>query len=168
MPNFHAPKIVDRAVPVYRALLLECERQRQLLGWPMWKVDEISGVQEGFYAKALHVDRPSGRQCQWRMLHLIVSALWPRGIDLRIVHKTGGNLTAEDMRMKIWFAAADNDRVSRRKLMSELGKKGAAARKKKLGSRARTKIAKRASRVAAIKRSERAAARAQTQSASVT
>jgi hypothetical protein len=51
-------------------------------------------------------------------LHLIVSALWPHGFDLQISRKPGGNLTAEDMRMKIWFAAADNDRVSRRKLMA--------------------------------------------------
>ena len=168
MPNFHEPKIIDRAVPIYRSILLECERQRQVLGWPMWKVDEISGVQEGFYAKALHVDRPSGRQCQWRMLHLIVSALWPRGLDLRITHKTGGTLSAEDMRMKIWFAAADNDRVSRRRLMSELGKRGAAARMLKLGKRERKKIARTASKVAAIKRSKRAAVQAQTESEVVT
>jgi hypothetical protein len=49
--------------------------------------------------------------------------------------------------------------------MRELGKRGAAARKKKLGSRARTKITKQASRAAAVKRSERAAAQAKTQSA---
>jgi hypothetical protein len=26
----------------------------------MYKVDEISGVQDGHYAKCLHADRPSG------------------------------------------------------------------------------------------------------------
>jgi hypothetical protein len=98
------------------------------------------------------------------MLHLIVTALWPHGFDLEITHKPGGNLSAGDLRMKIWFAAADNDRVSRRKLMAHLGKKGAASRMKKLGKRERTKIARQASKAAAIKRSERAAARAQTQS----
>lgn len=168
MPNFHEPKIVesrDARVPGHSFGVREAEAS---FGLPMWKVDEISGVQEGFYAKALHVDRPSGRQCQWRMLDLIVSALWPRGIDIQITHKTGGNLTAEDMRMKIWFAAADNDRVSRRRLMSALGKKGAAARMLKLGKRERKKIARNASKVAAIKRSKRPAAQAQTQSGEVT
>jgi hypothetical protein len=168
MPNYHEPIIVDHAVPVYRALLLECERRRQVLGWSMWQVDDASGCQDGYYAKALHADRPSGRQARWETLHLIVSALWPHGFDLQMTHKPGGTLTAEGHRLKCMFAASDHSRLSRRELMRELGKRGAAARKKKLGSRARTKIAKRASRAAAIKRSERAAARAQLQSVEAT
>jgi hypothetical protein len=168
MPNFHQPVIIDRAVPVYRALLLECERRRQQLGWSMWQVDDASGLNDGHFAHCLHVDTMSGRQAQWKTIHLIVMALWPQGFDLQMTHKPGGILTAEDHRLKIMFAAADNNRLSRRELMRELGKRGAAARKKKLGSRARTKIAKRASRAAAVKRSERAAARAQTQSAEAT
>ncbi|KRR09567.1 hypothetical protein CQ12_13855 [Bradyrhizobium jicamae] len=164
MPNFHEPIIIDRAVPVYRALLLECERRRQELGWPMWKVDEISGVQEGHYAKCLHVDRASGRQAQWKTLHLIVSALWPEGFDLEVKPKAGGCLGAEDMRMKVWFAAADNDRVSRRELMRELGRRGAKARMLKLGKRERKKVARKASKIAAVKRSKAAAARAKLQS----
>jgi len=168
MPNFHTPKIVDRAVPVYRALLLECERRRQQLNLPMWELDEISGVQSGHYAKCLHADRPSGRQAQWKTLHLIVTALFPAGFDLQLKHKPGGILTAENHWLKVKFAASDHDRLARRALMSELGKRGAAARMAKLTSGKRIKIAKRASRAAAIKRSERAAARAQTQSAAVT
>jgi hypothetical protein len=168
MPNFHTPNIIDRAVPVYRALLLECERRRQQLGWSMWQVDDASGLNDGHYAHCLHVDRVTGRQAQWKTIDLIVRALWPKGLDLRITHKTGGNLTAEDHRLGIMFAASDHNRLSRRELMRELGKRGAAARLAKLGKRARTKIAKRASRAAAIKRSERAAARAQTQSAEAT
>jgi hypothetical protein len=168
MPNFHKPIIIDRAPPVYRALLLECERRRQQLGWSMWQVDDASGLNDGHYSHCLHVDRVSGRQAQWKTIHLIVMALWPQGFDLQMTQKPGGVLTAEDHRLKVMFAAADNNRLSRRELMRELGKRGAAARKKKLGSRARTKIAKRASRIAAIKRSERAAARAQTQPAEAT
>ena len=168
MPNFHRPKIVDRATPVYRALLLECERRRQVLGWSMWQVDDASGLNDGHYAHCLHVDRVSGRQAQWKTLHLIVMALWPQGFDLQMTHKPGGILTAEDHRLKVMFAAADNNRLSRRELMRELGKRGAAARMAKLTSGKRTKIAKRASRAAAIKRSERAAARAQVQSAEAT
>ncbi|MCU1273072.1 MAG: hypothetical protein JWO48_503 [Bryobacterales bacterium] len=131
MPNFHEPIIVDRATPIYRALLLECERKRQQLGWAMWQVDEISGLQEGHYAKCLHVDRLSGRQANWPTLHLIVSALWSEGFDLVIKDKPGGTLTAEGVRMKIRHAAADHDRISRRELMSTLGKKGGEARGKK-------------------------------------
>jgi hypothetical protein len=168
MPNFHEPKIVERATPIYRSILLECERRRIELNWPMWKVDEISGVQDNFYSKMLHADRPSGRQSRWETLNLVVRALWSQGFDLQISHKPGGNLSAEDLRLKIWFASSDHDRVSRRKLMSHLGKKGAAARMKKLGKRERKTIARRASIAAAIKRSERARARAQTPSGAAT
>jgi hypothetical protein len=134
----------------------------------MWQVDEVSGTQDGHYAKCLLVDRVSGRQAPWKTLHLIVMALWSQGFDLQITHKPGGILTAEDHRLKVMFAAADNNRLSRRELRRELGKRGAAARRKRLEKRARTKIAKRASRIAAIKCSEPAAARAQTQSAEAT
>jgi hypothetical protein len=116
----------------------------------------------------LHVDRPSGRQARWETLQLVVSALFPGGFDVEIKHKAGDPLTAENHRLKVMFVAADNNRLSRRELMRELGKRGAAARMAKLTSGKRIKIAKRASRAAAIKRSERAAARAQTQSAEAT
>lgn len=168
MPNFHEPVIVEKAFPIYRAITLECERRRQQLGWPMWKVDEAAGLNDGHFAKCLHADRSSGRQASWKILHLIVTALFPEGFDLAMSHKPGGNLTAEDHRLKIRFAAADHDRISRRKLMSELGKRGAAARMLKLGKRERKKIARTASKVAAIKRSERAAAQAQSQSEAAT
>jgi hypothetical protein len=134
----------------------------------MWQVDDAAGLNDGHYAHCLHVDRATGRQAQWKTLHLIVSALWPQGFDLAMTHKPGSVLTAEDLRLKVLFAASDNNRLSRRELMRELGKRGAAARKAKLGKRERTKIAKRASRAAAVKRSERTAARAQVQSAEAT
>jgi hypothetical protein len=168
MPNFHTPVIINRATEIYRAITLECERRRQQLGWPMWQVDDASGLNDGHYAHCLHVDRVTGRQARWETLQLVISALFPAGFDLEIKHKVGDPLTAENHRLRIMFAAADHNRLSRRELMRELGKRGAAARKKKLGNRARTKIAKRASRAAAVKRSERAAARAQTQSAEAT
>ena len=168
MPNYHEPITVEKAFPIYRALTLECERRRQQLGWPMWQVDEAAGLNDGHYAHCLHADRLNGRQASWKILHLIVTALFPDGFDLAMSHKLGGNLTAEDHRLKIRFAAADHDRMSRRKLMSELGKRGAAARMLKLGKRERKKIARIASKVAAIKRTKRAAAQAQSQSEPVT
>jgi hypothetical protein len=157
--NFHTPIIIDHATEIYRAITLECERRRQQLGRSMWKVDDAAGLQDGFYSKLLHADRPSGRQVRWETLQLVITALYPAGFDVEIKHKSCDPLTAEKHRLKVMFAAADNNRLTRRALMRELGKRGAAARQKKLGSRERTKIAKRASRVAAIKRSKRAAAK---------
>jgi hypothetical protein len=131
MPNFHKPIIIHRAVPIYRALLLECERRRQQLGWSMWQVDDASGLNDGHYAHCLHVDRVTGRQAAWKTIHLIVMALWSQGFDLQMTHKPGGVLTAEDHRLKVMFSAADNNRLSRRELMRELGKKGGEARREK-------------------------------------
>ena len=131
MPNFHQPAIIDRAVPVYRALLLECERRRQQLGWSMWQVDDASGLNDGHFAHCLHVDTMSGRQAQWKTIHLIVMALWPQGFDLSMTHKPGGVLTADDHRLKIMFAQADHNRLSRRELMRELGKRGGEGRREK-------------------------------------
>jgi hypothetical protein len=131
MPNFHQPVIIDRAVPVYRALLLECERRRNQIGWAMWQVDDASGLNDGHYAHCLHVDRVSGRQAQWKTLHLIVSALFPAGFDLHLTHKPGGVLSAEDHRLKVMFAAADNNRLCRREVMRLLGKRGGEARREK-------------------------------------
>lgn len=147
MPNFHKPKVIDRATPIYRALLLECERRRIQLGWPNWQVDEISGLQEGHFAKCLHADRTSGRQASWPTIWLIVSALWPEGFDLQITDKPGARFTAEGTLMKIRQAGADYHRPSRRHLMSELGKQGARARAEKyktMSKAERARIARKA------------------------
>jgi hypothetical protein len=76
-----------------------------------------SGLNDGHYSHCLHVDRPSGRQARWETLQLVVSALFPGGFDVEIKHKAGDPLTAENHRLKVMFAAADNNRLSRRELM---------------------------------------------------
>jgi hypothetical protein len=128
MPNYHEPIIIDRATEIYRAVLLECERKRQQLNWSMWQLDDAAGLNDGHFAHCLHADRPSGRQASWKILNLIVSALWPRGFDLQIIDKPGATLTAEGTHRKILHAAAPYNRISQRKLMSEIGKAGAKAR----------------------------------------
>ena len=134
MPNFHKPIIVNRATPIYRAIMLECERRRQQLGWAMWKVDDASGLQDGHFAKLLHADRPSKRCVRWETLQLVITALFPEGFDVEIKHKAGDPLTAENHRLKVMFAAADNNRLSRRELMRELGRRGGIARREKLAA----------------------------------
>jgi hypothetical protein len=84
-------------------------------------------LNDGHFAHALHADRPTGRQVSWKILHLIVRALWPCGFDVQLIDKPGATLTAEGAHMKILHAGASNNRISRRKLMSDLGKKGAEA-----------------------------------------
>jgi hypothetical protein len=69
---------------LYRAVIAEVRRQIALRGWTMWQCDERSGVQEGYTAKALHPDTPSGRQSRWETLQLLVDALFPGGLTVRI------------------------------------------------------------------------------------
>jgi hypothetical protein len=57
---------------LYRSVMLEVERRRLFLGWPMWLVDERSGVQSGYYAKMLYADTPSGRCAGWEMLQWVL------------------------------------------------------------------------------------------------
>jgi hypothetical protein len=162
MPNFHKPIIIDRATEIYRAITLECERRRQQLGWAMWKVDDAAGLQDGHYAKLLHADRRSGRCVQWPTLQLVISALFPRGFDLVLKHKIGDPLTAESHHLKVMFAAADNNRLSRRELMRELGRRGGIARRENLKAMPhaeRLAIAKKARKTRRKKRALRSQSR---------
>lgn len=122
--------IPERATPVYRALLLEIERQRQAIGISMDALSDEAGFADRYYAKALHPDTPSGRQARWETVQEMLDALFPGGFDIEIRAKTGVCLSAQDLRRKIKFAAADRDPVTRRKLMAEIGRLGGQARAK--------------------------------------
>jgi hypothetical protein len=71
---------------------------------------------------------------RWETLQLVITALFPEGFDVEIKHKAGDPLTAENHRLKVMFAAADNNRLSRRELMRELGRRGGIARREKLAA----------------------------------
>jgi hypothetical protein len=46
-------------------------------------VDEKSGVQDGYYAKCVYAETPSGRNANWQTLQWIVDALFPDGSGVR-------------------------------------------------------------------------------------
>lgn len=136
------------ATPLYRSIMLEIERQRVALGLSMWQVDDLACTQDGYYAKALHPDTPSGRQAHWYCLHLIVSALFPDGFDCEIRVKKGPLLTALSMKQKIKSAAAcaAQERRPQRDYMTILSGLAAIARKEKIKPGKRRSIARHASR----------------------
>jgi hypothetical protein len=47
------------------------------------EVDDAAGLHDGFYSKLLHADRPSGRQVRWETLQLVITALFPAGLELK-------------------------------------------------------------------------------------
>lgn len=74
---------------VYRALAAQLHDRIRRLGLPMWRCDDLSGVQDGYTAKMLHPDTPSGRQASWPTLDLVMTALFPDGYDIIIKPRDG-------------------------------------------------------------------------------
>jgi hypothetical protein len=131
-------------VPIYRALMLEVERRRQALGFPMEKFSEWAGLCDRFYPKALHADKPSGRQVQWGTFQIIIDALFPNGVDVILKPRPGAVMSENDLKAKLLQLKAIKDPKSQRELMSELGKRGAESRRAKLSKARRSAIARRA------------------------
>lgn len=137
---------MTQATAIYRAVMVEIERRRLQLGWPMWRLDDAAGTQDGYYGKALYADTKSGRQCRWDTLDLYFLALFPEGYDVVIKPKKGGYMSTLKQRSKIRAAAAYTSDKLMRERMSEIGKiggsKGGKARAKRIGKRRRRAIAK--------------------------
>lgn len=134
----------EKATGLYRSLMLELERRRQHTGVSMSELSDIAGAADRYWGKALHSDTPSGRVARWQTLEEFVAALFPQGYDLELRPRLTAPLTAEDLRRKVRFAAAANDRRAQRALMAQLGKRSAALRKERTTAEQRSDIAKRA------------------------
>lgn len=72
------------ATGIYHAFISQIHTRIRRLGIPMWECDDRSGLQDGYTAKLLHPDAPSGRQARWDTLELLMSALYPEGYVLTI------------------------------------------------------------------------------------
>lgn len=70
---------------LYRALIDQLADRIAYLGLTMWQVDDLSGVPDGYTAKALHPDTPSGRQATWPQIQLIIDALYPDGFAFVVI-----------------------------------------------------------------------------------
>jgi len=143
----------DRAAvvqPVYRQIVLELERRRLAIGISMERLSEVAGIADRAYSKYLHSGTLSGRMAQWRTLQCLADALYPDGLDIRIVPRKGPRLDDILLRHQVRTAAALNDRKHARAWMSEIGRRASAANRsagrKALGRRRLRQIAKLAAR----------------------
>lgn len=118
---------MTQATPIFRAIMLECERRRVALGFPMEKFSEYAGLPERYYPKALHADLPSGRQAQWGTLQIIVDALFPTGFDVEIRAHPGAPMDYVSLKAQLLQLRARHDPRTQRELMRILGKKGGLA-----------------------------------------
>lgn len=112
---------------VYRSLMIEIERRRQQLRLSSWQVDDVAGLQDGYYQKMLHADAASGRQARWEMIQMLIDALFPDGFDLKLKPNNGAILDVASMTGKLRNVTAFFDSKAQREVMSERGKLGAAA-----------------------------------------
>jgi hypothetical protein len=70
---------------IYRSLMQALEGRRVELGLSMATVTDMAGVSDGYYAKMIYPDTPSGRQARWEQVEDVVVALFGRGFTLVIV-----------------------------------------------------------------------------------
>lgn len=133
------------ATAIYRALVAEIERRRVQAGWTMLELDAAAGLQSGYWAKCVHVDKPSGRQARWDMLEFVMGALFPDGYDLALRPHKGPLLTQFSMRYHIRNAAPPNTPTFRER-MSEAGRKSAPARMEKMTPEQRKRVARKAAK----------------------
>jgi hypothetical protein len=124
--------------------MLELERRRLDLGWPMWQVDERAGLQDGYYAKLLWTDTKSGRQAGWEVLQWVMEALGPAGFDFEIHWQSAPMLCAQSMRRAVHAAVVHFDTTAQRKHMRELSSRS--RKTKHLSPEQRSRIARKAAR----------------------
>jgi hypothetical protein len=72
------------ATPLYLAIVEQIRRQILRREWTMWKCDDRSGVQDGYTAKMIHPNTPSGRQARWHTLQDLLEALFPAGMTVEL------------------------------------------------------------------------------------
>lgn len=134
---------------IYRNLMMALEGRRVELGLSMAAVNDISGVNDGYYAKMLYPDTPSGRQARWEQVHDVVEALFGKGFTVKIVPDEVEN-TRLLSAPRIDENASGNARKIRhwrhRKHFVELGRLGGVMRAK-LPPRKLTAIARKANKI---------------------
>jgi hypothetical protein len=145
-PGLRSRRAGAHATALYRYIVHEVERRRIELGWPMWKVDDKAGTQDGYFAKIIHPDTPTGRQARWEILQLVVDALFPNGFRVTLEPEKDAMLGVPSIGKGQNTGAAMIRHWRHSRHFRELGAKGARAYVEKVSPRRRSAIARRAAR----------------------
>lgn len=73
-----------QATTLYLLIISEIERRRAQLGWPIWELEQRSGISDGHYGHITTPDSPSGRQATWEVLQDICDSMYPAGLSIRL------------------------------------------------------------------------------------
>lgn len=131
---------------VYRSLMLACEARRLELGHSMATVNDMAGLQDGYYPKMIYPDTPSGRQAQWATVDLAFEALFGKGYTITIQPGEMRMLSAPSIDKGASINALKNRHWRHTKHFRDLGKKGGQARLAKLSPKQHSALAKRMAR----------------------
>lgn len=112
---------------VYRALMVEFERQRLDRGLSMAEVDDLAGTQDGYYSRMLYPDTPYGRQAQWTTVQDVGDALFGRGFSIQIAAVEGAIRSAPRIDKGPSNKALEVRHWRHRKHFQDLGTLGAKA-----------------------------------------
>jgi hypothetical protein len=146
---------------LYRAVMWEVRKQILDLGLTMNNCDTVSGLDDGYTAKMLHPDTPSGRQAGWQRLQYLLDTVYAGGFILSIKPRADLDKIRAAINRKLAVqgamlgapSIAENARL--RGVAAKVpigdyarfaGRKGAAARNANLSARQRSRIAQRAAR----------------------
>lgn len=157
----------DRTRPctaIYRALMVAFESRRVELGLLMDQRDKnldvgmnaLAGAAEGYYAKMIYPDTPSGRQARWETVDEFATVLFGKGYVIQIIP---GELNTKTLSAVSRASHPSDNAIKIRhwrhsKHFEELGRRGGLARKAKLSPEKRSAIARKGNR--AMRRAKRA------------
>jgi hypothetical protein len=125
---------VRPATVLYRVLMEVLEARRVELNLSMAVVDDMAGLQDGFFSKMTKPDALNGRQSRWETVELVVQALFGDDFNISI---TSGVRESRVLKSSLCFPkhpsanAPKNKHWRHRKFFVELGKRGGAVIKQK-------------------------------------
>ena len=134
------------ATSIYRALMVAVEARRLELGLSMDRVNDLAGLQDGYFAKMIYPDTPSGRQAQWATVDLAMEALFGKGYDVFVVSNSESKRSAVSLDKGASTNALKNRHWRHSRHFSDLGARGGAATAKASSSKKRSMRARKASK----------------------
>ena len=130
----------------------EFDRRRRKLKLPSWKVDDLAGLEDGYFQKSLHARAPSGRQAGWRMITYLTDALFPNGVRVVLIPMRKRKRAASGMNggnghhiEQTQIVPPKIVRDFLRGHLRAIGKKGGKARQRAMTKQERRELARKAS-----------------------
>lgn len=133
--------------PIYRALMVEFERQRLARGLSMAQVDDLAGINDGHYGHMLYPDTPCGRQSRWETVQEVADALFERAFEITITPSNSTRPSAPSLDKGASSNALENRHWRHRRHYQHLGALGAKARNENLSKAQRIALARKGGRM---------------------